>query len=49
MGVLPEATSCNRGPDGKGTKMPSSTPGEGKWVPHYPSEHVIDKIDEIEI
>jgi 5-methylcytosine-specific restriction endonuclease McrA len=43
--IVNSCTSCNRGAGGKGTKMPSSTPGKDKWVPSNPSDHVKDKLD----
>jgi 5-methylcytosine-specific restriction endonuclease McrA len=45
--IVNSCPSCNRGAGGKGTKIPSITPGEGKWVPPNPSDHVKDKLDKL--
>lgn len=45
--IVNSCTSCNRGSGGKGTKMPSKTTGDGKWVPPNPSSHVKDKLDKM--
>ncbi|WP_287243040.1 RHS repeat-associated core domain-containing protein [Pseudoalteromonas sp.] len=45
--IVNSCTSCNRGAVGKGTKMPSSSPGEGKWVTPDPCAHVKDKLDKL--